>query len=57
VKENEIGRPYITQGEKKDACRVLAGKPEGRRQLSKPRRRWEDNIKIDLREIEWGSTE
>jgi hypothetical protein len=31
--------------------RVLAGKPEGKRQLERPRRRWEDNIKIDIREI------
>jgi hypothetical protein len=34
--------------------RVLAGKPEGKRQVGIPRRRWEDNIKMDLREIEWG---
>ena len=31
------------------------GKPEGRRPLGKPRRRWEDNIKMDLREVEWGT--
>jgi hypothetical protein len=30
------------------------GKQEGKRPLGRPRRRWEDNIKIDLREIEWG---
>jgi hypothetical protein len=40
-------------GEKKSAYRVLVGKPEGRRQFGKPRRRWEDNIKIDLREMGW----
>jgi hypothetical protein len=34
--------------------RVLLGKSEGRRQLGRPRRRWEDNIKIDLREVECG---
>jgi hypothetical protein len=33
------------------AYRVLVGKPEGRRQLERPRRRWEDNIKMDLRDI------
>jgi hypothetical protein len=33
---------------------TLEGKPEGRRPLGRPRRRWEDNIKIDLREVEWG---
>jgi hypothetical protein len=30
------------------------GKPEGRRPLGRPRRRWEDNIKTDLREVGWG---
>jgi hypothetical protein len=30
------------------------GKPEGRRSLGRHRRRWEDNIKMDLREVEWG---
>jgi hypothetical protein len=30
------------------------GKPEGRRPLERPRRRWEDNIKMDLREVGWG---
>ena len=30
--------------------RVLVGKPEGKRPLGRPRRRWEDNIKLDLRE-------
>jgi hypothetical protein len=33
---------------------VLVGRPEGKRPLGRPRRRWEDNIKIDLREIEIG---
>jgi hypothetical protein len=32
--------------------RVLVGKPEGKRPVGRPRRRWEDNIKMDLREIE-----
>jgi len=34
--------------------RVLVGKPEGERPLGRPRRRWEDNIKVDLREVEVG---
>jgi hypothetical protein len=34
--------------------RVSVKKPEGRRPLERPRRRWEDNIKMDLREVEWG---
>jgi hypothetical protein len=39
--------------EKRNACRILVGKPEGKRTLRRPRRRWVDNIKIDLREIGW----
>jgi hypothetical protein len=41
-------------GEKRNAYRILVGKPEGKRPLGKRRRSWEDNIKIDLREIGWG---
>jgi hypothetical protein len=33
--------------------RILVGKPEGKRQLGRPRRRWVDDIKMDLREIGW----
>ena len=35
----------------RNAYRVLVGKPEGKRPLGRPRRRWEDNIKMDLREV------
>jgi hypothetical protein len=38
-------------GERRGAYRVLEGKPEGRKPLGRPRRRWEDNIKMDLREV------
>jgi hypothetical protein len=41
-------------GERRNAYRVLVGKPEGKRLLGKPGLRWEDNIKMDLREIGWG---
>jgi hypothetical protein len=41
-------------GERRGAYRALVGKPEARRPLGRPRRRWEDNIKMDLREVEWG---
>jgi hypothetical protein len=41
-------------GERRGAYRALVGKPEGRRPLGRPRRRWEGNIKVDLREIGWG---
>jgi hypothetical protein len=39
-------------GKRRGAYRALVGKPEGRRPLGMPRRRWEDNIKKDLREVE-----
>jgi hypothetical protein len=42
-------------GERRGAYRVLVGKPEGRRPLGRPRHRWEDNIKMDLREVGWGA--
>ena len=38
-------------GEGRDVHRVLVGKPEGMRPLGRPRRRWEDNIKMDLHEV------
>jgi hypothetical protein len=40
-------------GEKRNAYRILVGKPAGKRPLGRPRRRWVDNIKMDLREIGW----
>jgi transposase len=40
-------------GEKRNAYRVLLGKPEGKRPLGRPRRRWVDNIKIGLRDKGW----
>jgi hypothetical protein len=42
-------------GERRGAYRALVGKPEGTRPLGSPRRRWEDNIKMDLREVGWGA--
>jgi hypothetical protein len=40
-------------GETRNACTILVGKPEGKRPLGRPRRRWLDNIKMYLREIGW----
>jgi hypothetical protein len=44
-------------GEKRHAYRILVRKPEEKRPLRRPRHRWEDNIRIDLREIGWGGTD
>jgi hypothetical protein len=41
-------------GEGRNVYRVLVGKPEGKRPLERPRGRWEDGIKMDLREVVWG---
>jgi hypothetical protein len=49
-----MGRTCGTYGERRGAYRALVGKPEGRRPLGRLRRRWEDNIKMDLREVGWG---
>jgi hypothetical protein len=40
-------------GEKRNAYTILVGKPEGKRPLRRPRRRWVDNIKMDLSDIGW----
>jgi hypothetical protein len=42
-------------GKRRGAYRALVGKPEITRPLGRPRRRWEDNIKMDLREVAWGA--
>jgi hypothetical protein len=44
-------------GETRNAYRILVGKPEGRRPLRRPRRRWVDNIKMDLGEIGWAGVD
>jgi hypothetical protein len=44
-------------GEERNVYRVLMGRPEGKRPFGRPRRRWEYGIRIDLREIDWGSVD
>jgi hypothetical protein len=45
----------VRMEETRNTYRILVGKPEGKRPLGRPRRRWVDNGKIDLKEIGWGS--
>jgi hypothetical protein len=53
--EDEIGGAYSTNGgRRRNAYRLLVGKPEGRRPLGRPRRRGVDNIRMDLVEVGWG---
>ena len=54
--ENEMGwaGQVARMGEERGAYRVLVGKPEGRRPLGRPRRRWVDNIRMDLQEVGCG---
>jgi hypothetical protein len=48
-----MGSVCSANGEKRNAYSILVGKPEGKRPLRRPRSRWVDNIKIDLRELGW----
>jgi hypothetical protein len=42
-------------GDRRDARTILVGRPEGKRPLGASRRRWEDNIKMNVQEVRWGS--
>jgi hypothetical protein len=44
-------------GEKRNACRLLVGNPEGERLLRRPRCMWVDNIRMDLEEVGWGDVD
>jgi hypothetical protein len=52
-----MGGACSTNGEKRNVYRLLVGKPEGRRPLGGPRRRWFDNIMLDLVEVGWGDVD
>jgi hypothetical protein len=52
-----MGGSCSTNGEKRNAYRLLVGTPEGKRPLGRPRRRWVDNIRMDLGEVGWGDVD
>jgi hypothetical protein len=52
-----MGGPCSTNGEKRNAYRLLVGKPDGKRPLGRPRRRWVDNTRMDLGEVGWGDVD
>jgi hypothetical protein len=54
IEKNEMGGAWSTYGEGRGVYRVLVGKPEGKRPLGSPRRRWEDNVRMDLQEVGCG---
>jgi len=53
IEKNEMGGEYNTYGVRRCVYGVLEGKPERKRPLGRPRRRWDDNIKMDLQEVRW----
>jgi hypothetical protein len=52
-----MGGACSTNGEKRNAYRLLVGKPEGKRPLGRPRRKCVDNIRMDLLEFGWGDVD
>ena len=52
-REREKERGWARMVERRGVCRVLVGNPKGKRPLGRPRRRWEDNIKMDFHEVGW----
>jgi hypothetical protein len=54
IEKNEMGGVLARMGEGRGVYRVLVGKPEGKRPMGRSRRRWEDNIKMDLQGLGCG---
>jgi hypothetical protein len=54
TEKNEMGGACSTYEGKRSAYRIFVGRPEGRRPLGRPRRRWQDNIKMGLQDVRWG---
>jgi hypothetical protein len=50
-------RHVAGMGDRRGTYRALVGRSDGKRPLGKPKRRWEDSIKMDLEEVEWGGVD
>ena len=57
IEKNAMGRACSAYGVRNGVYSILVGKPEGKRPLGRPRRRWEDNVKMDLQEVGCGGME
>jgi hypothetical protein len=57
IKEDDIGGACNTHGKNEKYINILVGKPDGKRPLGRPKRRWEDNIWVDLGEMSWEGME
>jgi hypothetical protein len=53
MQEDEMGRTCSMHGGMRNGYKILVGKPEGKKPLGRPRRRWENSTRMDLREIGW----
>jgi hypothetical protein len=54
IEKNEMSGTCNTYGKRRGVYRGFLGKPEVQKPVGRPRRRWEDNIKVDLQEVECG---
>jgi hypothetical protein len=57
IEKNEMGGHVARVGERRGVYRVLVGKPEEKRPLRRPRRRWDDNTKMELQKVGFGVTD
>jgi hypothetical protein len=51
MRKNEITGHVVWMGKERRVCRLLMGKPEGKRPMGRPRNKWENNIRVDLQEV------
>jgi hypothetical protein len=57
ARRKSVAGHVARMGEKRNEYRLFVGKPQGRRPLGRPRRRWLDNVRMHLVEVEWGDVD